>query len=139
MNYYAVIDTNVLVSAMFSVTSIPGKIAMEALEGRIIPLVNKEILEEYQDVLCRPKFHFDRSAVRLLLDTILKRGVFVDAGPISEFLPDPKDVVFYAVVMERRREDDAYLVTGNSRHFPKRPFVVTPREMLDIICGDEDQ
>ena len=139
MKYYAVIDTNVLVSAMFSVDSVPGKIASETLEGRIIPLVSKEILEEYREVLFRPKFRFDRGAVNLLLDTLIKRGIYVDAGPVSEFIPDPEDVIFYAVVMEQRRTDDAYLVTGNSKHFPKRPFVVTPREMLDIINAEDDQ
>ena len=28
-------------------------------------------------------------------------------------MPDPKDRVFYEVVMEERKTDDAYLVTGN--------------------------
>lgn len=35
--------------------------------------------------------------------------------------------------MEKRKEADAYLVTGNQKHFPKEPFIVTPKEMLDII------
>ena len=39
---------------------------------------------------------------------------------------------YYAVLMEKRKEDDAYLVTGNLKHFPMRTYVVTPREMLDI-------
>lgn len=72
-----------------------------------------------------------------MVDTIVRRGIPVDAGPVREFLPDPKDVVFYAVVMEYKNEDDAYLVTGNQKHFPQRPFVVTPREMLDIIRGTD--
>lgn len=46
---------------------------------------------------------------------------------------DPKDVVFYQVVMEARKERDAYLVTGNLKHFPVKCFVVTPREMLEIL------
>lgn len=133
MTYYAVIDTNVLVSAMFSAQSVPGSVVAEALQGCIIPLVNDEILAEYREVLGRKKFRFDQSAVKLVMDTIIKRSVPVDAGPVYEFLPDPKDVVFYAVVMEHRNEADAYLVTGNQKHFPQRPFVVTPREMLDII------
>lgn len=29
--------------------------------------------------------------------------------------------------------EDSYLVTGNLKHFPKKPFVVTPAEMLQII------
>ena len=28
---------------------------------------------------------------------------------------------------------DAYLVTGNIKHFPVKPFIVTPKEMLDIL------
>lgn len=137
MTYYAVIDTNVLVSAMISPDSVPGEIAAEALDGCILPLVNDEIIAEYSDVLNRKKFRFDRSAVKLMIDTIVRRGIPVDAGPIREFLPDPKDVVFYAVVMKYKNEDDAYLITGNQKHFPRRPFVVTPREMLDIIRGTD--
>ncbi len=33
MNYYAVIDTNVLVSALLKSASIPGIVARESLEG----------------------------------------------------------------------------------------------------------
>ena len=44
--------------------------------------------------------------------------------------------MFYEVVMEERKLEDAYLVTGNIRHFPVKPFVVTPRQMIDIIAGN---
>ena len=50
----------------------------------------------------------------------------------DEPFPDPKDVVFYEVALSK---EDAYLVTGNTRHFPKKPFVVTPAEMIAIIEG----
>ena len=30
-------------------------------------------------------------------------------------------------------KEDAYLVTGNTKHFPKKPIVVTPAEMLEIL------
>lgn len=140
MTYYAVIDTNVLVSAMFSAESVPGAIAKEAMQGGIIPLISEEIIAEYKDVLSRPKFRFDRGAVKDMIDTIVKRGIPIDAGPVKELLPDPKDVVFYEVVMEARGQDemsDSYLVTGNIKHFPLRRFVVTPRQMLDIMIGEE--
>ena len=42
------------------------------------------------------------------------------------------DLVFYEVTMEKR-EDDAYLITGNLKHFPERPYIVTPGEMMKII------
>lgn len=136
MRYYVVIDTNVLVSALLSPISVPGKIAEEALKGSIIPLYNDAILAEYDEVLHRQKFRFDRDIIKLTLDAIIQRGVAVDAGPVEDILPDPKDAVFYEVTMEKRKTDDAYLVTGNLRHFPQTHFVVTPREMLDIIYGD---
>ena len=30
-------------------------------------------------------------------------------------------------------KEDAYLVTGNKKHFPKKPIVVSPAEMLEIL------
>jgi hypothetical protein len=62
-----------------------------------------------------------------------KRAVYSDYGLIDDEIPDAKDVVFYAVLMEKRKDNDAYLVTGNLKHFPLRPYIVTPREMLDIL------
>ena len=71
-----------------------------------------------------------------VLENIRSNGIFVDEEHLDIDLPDPKDRVFYEVVMEERKNDDAYLVTGNSRHFPVEPFIVTPRQMIDIILSD---
>ncbi len=134
MHYYAVIDTNVLVSAMLKFQSVPGQIANEALLGNLIPLLCDEIVEEYREVLARPKFKFDPKVVDVFIEGIIDRGIFVDAVPVEEIIPDPKDIVFYEVVMEGRKEyDDAYLVTGNLKHFPMKSFIVTSKEMLDIM------
>ena len=59
MKYYAVIDTNVLVSAALKANSTPNGILKEIGNGRIIPLYNDEILAEYSEVLFRPKFKFE--------------------------------------------------------------------------------
>lgn len=133
MRYYAVIDTNVLVSAMLKWESVPGSVLLEALTGKITPLLNEEIVLEYRTVLNRPKFHFSPEAVEIFMEGLTSRGLFVDAESLDEILPDPKDVVFYEVVMEMRKSEDAYLVTGNLKHFPSKTFIVTPREMLDIL------
>lgn len=49
--------------------------------------------------------------------------------PFTYHMPDEKDLPFYeAAIM-----DEAwYLVTGNKKHFPEEPFIVSPREMLYI-------
>lgn len=137
MRYFAVLDTNVLVSALLSKSSVPAEILDEAANGSIVPLFNDEILAEYEDVLHRRKFPFTAREVRVLIEAIKSRGVHVEAGPVDAVLPDLDDVVFYAVVMEKRKDEDAYLVTGNQKHFPKEPFIVTPKEMLDIILGTD--
>jgi len=133
MTCFAVLDTNVLVSALLKNGSVPWQVAEEALRGDIIPVVNDEILAEYESVLNRPKFNFEKSTINIFLNDLKKRAVYVEAGNIEDVIPDLKDVVFYAVLMEKRKVDDAYLVTGNLKHYPVRTFIVTPKEMLDIL------
>lgn len=72
-----------------------------------------------------------------MLESLQKQGLFVDAEKLDIKLLDEKDIVFYEVVMEKRKKDSAYLVTDNSKHFPKESFIVTPREMLDILEEDD--
>ena len=138
MKYCVVIDTNVLVSAVLKSHSVPGSIVELAFDGPIIPILNEAIEKEYREVLSRPKFHLPEDLIEGIMSTFHKRAIYVDAEHLDIKLPDPKDLVFYEVVMEERKEEDAYLVTGNIRHFPNRPFIVTPREMLDIILKDQD-
>ncbi len=134
MSVYAVLDTNVLVSALLSskVDAATVQVLERTLDGDLIPVFSDAILEEYEDVLHRSKFGFDHDAVRVLLGFIESRGLRVDPSPTGMLLPDMKDLPFYEVVMEAR-EDDAYLVTGNLKHFPSAPFIVTARQMLDIL------
>lgn len=133
MKYYAVIDTNVLVSAMLKEGSAPWQVLREAIDGCIIPLLNEDILSEYGEVLLRKKFGFPESAVSTLITELPKRALFLNAEPTKESFPDPDDAVFYEIVMAAQDKEHAYLVTGNLKHFPVKPFIVTPREMLDII------
>ncbi|MBQ1295761.1 MAG: putative toxin-antitoxin system toxin component, PIN family [Clostridiales bacterium] len=84
MKYYAVLDTNVLVSALLKNGSVPWQVAEEALHGDIIPVLNDEILSEYEDVLNRPKFKFEKRAVTVLINELKKRGVFAEAGLIED-------------------------------------------------------
>lgn len=136
MKYFAVIDTNVLVSSMLKGTSIPGIIVDKAINGPIVPLLNNEILEEYEEVLLRNKFGFEEEDVRTLINELRKRAIYLDRTMVDEVFEDPDDVVFYEIVMTARTAVDAYLITGNKKHFPLKSYVVTPREMLEII-GEE--
>ena len=137
MKYYAVIDTNVIVSSMLKHESIPGTI-VDLINSRIIvPLLNEEILSEYYDVLTRNKFGFDVKDVENLLANIRNNSIFLNREQtLEDFIDeevDEDDIVFYEIVMSARNTMDAYLVTGNIKHYPIRNYVVTPKQMIDII------
>lgn len=57
MKYYAVIDTNVLVSAMLKWTSIPENVMELTFTGTIVPLLNEQIVKEYKEVPGRSQIH----------------------------------------------------------------------------------
>lgn len=134
MKYYAVVDTNVLISALLSKNedSATVKVMDAVFDGRIIPLYHRDILAEYAEVLHRKKFHFDEKLIWTVLEAVRQFGVEVFPQPTGEILADMDDLIFYEVAMEKR-EDGAYLVTGNQKHYPVRSFIVTPAEMMEII------
>ncbi len=129
MKYYAVVDTNVLISALLSKNedSATVKVMGAVFDGRIIPLYHRDILAEYAEVLHRKKFHFDEKLIWTVLEAVRQFGVEVFPQPTGEILADMDDLIFYEVAMEKR-EAGAYLVTGNQKHYPVRSFIVTPRK-----------
>ena len=131
---YAVIDTNVIVSALLGKNnkSNPSLVYEAVLDGTIIPVYNDEILNEYRDVLSRRnKFPFREEDADNVANLIIRTGLELERTTTFEgVFTDPKDVVFYEVTLSK---DDAYLVTGNIKHFPQKPFVVTPAEMVAIL------
>ena len=135
MSYYAVIDTNVLVSALLTKHSDSAtvKLIERMLNGELIPVYSTYTMNEYREVLRRKKFKFDTTLTDYLLSAIVHFGLMVEPLSTGEILPDMKDLPFYEVVMEKRQTDDAYLVTGNQKHFPIKSFIVTAKEMLDIL------
>jgi len=131
---YAVIDTNVLVSALLNIDSNPGAVLLSVFNGKTVPLLNSEILAEYREVLARKKFNFPAETVDIVLKRLAGTSMNVSASSddCSE-VSDPKDRCFYAVTMNGRQSEDALLVTGNIRHFPLKPFVVTPAQFVEIL------
>ena len=129
---YAVIDTNVIVSALITKRDdSPTRLVLDYLfHGDIIPIFNDEILSEYREVLLRKKFNLSSELVNTLIDVIKELGKNVERIQCNTKLPDPKDIVFYEVSLA---EENSFLVTGNIKHFPISPLIVTPSEMIHII------
>ncbi len=132
MKIYAVFDTNILVSAMISKRSDTAVVmALDTLlAGEVTPLYNDEIISEYREVLHREKFHLPESLVDRVIGHIEKTGVQSNRVHSDEVFPDADDVVFYEVALS---QEESFLVTGNTKHFPQTPIVVTPLEFLKKI------
>ncbi|OWV22136.1 putative toxin-antitoxin system toxin component, PIN family [Fibrobacter sp. UWB3] len=135
MKFYAVIDTNVIVSALLKWNSVPGVVLQAVFNGFVVPVYNDEILNEYRYVLNRPKFGFSSELISETISQIESLGVMENAlETVAEAMPDPKDIVFYSIALSHGKTAETHLVTGNVKHFPANPIVVTPRQMLDILC-----
>lgn len=134
MGCYAVIDTNVLVSALLSNSEDAAtvQVVIRMLGGEITPVYSNAIMDEYCKVLRRKKFGFSSDVVNHLLSALAKFGLLVEPMSTGMILPDMKDLPFYEVVLDKQ-EDGAYLVTGNLKHFPKAPYIITARELLDLL------
>ncbi len=129
--FYAVFDTNVLVSSLMSKRDDSPTVVLldHVLDGNITLLYNDEIVEEYDDVLHREKFGFSDERIQAVLGMV-KSGLRLEPTPSEISFLDPDDAVFYEVALSK---EGSYLVTGNQKHFPLSPIVVTPAEMLMIV------
>lgn len=132
MKYFAVFDTNVLVSAMITHNSDSAtvKVLEQVVKGHIVPLFNDEILLEYQEGLHRDKFNLREDDILNMLDLLVDNGCWAGRRTTDVSFTDADDIVFFEVSMSK---EGAFLVTGNTKHFPKVPTVVTPAEMLEIM------
>lgn len=139
MKYYAVIDTNVLVSSLLKRDSNPGLVYDYVLIGTIVPLLNEEIINEYVTVLTRNKFNFDETVIQDTLNVIKQNAIFLEREQSLEDFIDADDIVFFEIVLSARSTMDAYFITGNMKHYSIRNYIVTPSEMIQIIEKDNKQ
>ena len=129
---FAVIDTNVLVSALLTQKGDTAtvKIIEKVLLGEIKPIYSSEIIKEYRTVLSRKKFGFSPELIDKFIKYIEKQGIMQETISSGTILTDMDDLPFYELALQNK---ETYLITGNIKHFPNQSFIVTPREFLNIM------
>ncbi len=127
MSILVVLDTNVLVSALWKRPSHPTTILDLAAQYQIQVCYNAEILHEYKTVLTRPKFKFPNTDVANLLDMIRQDGLALLAPASTIPFIDETDRKFYDIA----KSVHAFLITGNTKHYPVEPFILTPAQFID--------
>lgn len=129
----AVLDTDVLVSAMLTPHGRCGQVLDLALDGSIDVCVEDRILLEYDAVVDHTRFDLDPEAVQEVLGFMHLVAEPIGARPLPIHLPHEDDRPFLEVAASA----DAILVTGNKRHFPKRSrkgvAVLDCAEFLELL------
>lgn len=136
MTLKVVYDTNVIVSAALKPGSIPASLVALALERQVRLFLSPAILEEYTEVLRRPKVRLSTRAVNRFLADLEDAATMVVPTTRLAVAPDEPDNRFLECAEKAKAH---YLVTGNKRHFPVSHFegtkIVNPAEFARIIVG----
>jgi putative PIN family toxin of toxin-antitoxin system len=123
-----VLDTNILVSSLLS-NGPPALIVDWIAEGKLFPIYDGHILSEYWDVLSRPRFGFSSGQVDCLINNIVRVGFGIEDGVSSTVkMTDESDRKFY----DAAKTAKAFLITGNSKHYPQEPFIITPAAFVKL-------
>ena len=126
-----ILDTNVVISALLSKTdTTPPKVVYNyALDDQHLFLISKEILYEYIRVLRYKKFSFTTEKIHNTIRDITTKAITIAATPSETKLQDQTDQPFYDLVTTKSAGTPV-LITGNLKHFPSAPFIVSPRAYL---------
>lgn len=131
-----VLDTNVLVSGLLKGNSNPATIMRWIVTGKLISAYDFRIINEYREVLSRPKFKFRKQNTDSILKVIEAEGVLIQPLPLKLTLEDPGDLPFIEVAAACK---EALLVTGNQKHFKECEAIgvklITPAELVRSTGG----
>lgn len=129
-----VLDTNVIVSAALKPESLPRTAFLLAITRPAQLYVTDTILAEYRQVLARPEFRIRKGLRQQFLQLIKNRAKLVHPVRAIRAAKDPGDDKFLECADAARAD---YLVTGNSRHFPKfwkNTKVINAREFVTLVA-----
>jgi putative PIN family toxin of toxin-antitoxin system len=90
----------------------PAKVLSLFYEGEIEVFYSKSIYEEYEIVLNREYFNFDRSKVSKVLNDIIEYGKLINLVASVFSMIDETDRIFY----DTAKQSNSFLITGNLKH-----------------------
>ena len=128
-----VIDTNIVVSAALKPDGLQRTVLLLAITKPARLYVSEAIMDEYREVLARPKMNIRKGLRQQLLQLVKSHAHSVTPARQLQ-VRDPDDNKFLECADAARAD---YLVTGNQRHFPKfwkKTKVITSREFIAIVA-----
>jgi putative PIN family toxin of toxin-antitoxin system len=123
----AVIDTNVLVSALIRRQGVSGQVLRHLRNGSFTMLYSVPLMVELVDVLSRPhiqsKYHVQSDDIIALINVIRLRGELVSPNQMVEACRDPKDNRFLEAALEGKAD---MIVSGDADLLELREFKAIP-------------
>ncbi len=133
-----VIDTNIVVSANLIDEGLPAFVVSLALNEQVQLYISEPILEEYRRVLSYPRLKFlPQDIERFLAKVVEVAKMVVPTHTVDKCGHEPDNR--FLECAEAAGAD--YLVTGNTRHFPKthkKTKIVTARQLIDLLAAAKE-
>jgi len=101
-------------------------------EKRFNLFYSGEIMDEYHDVLSRAKLGLRQEDFDDLLDEVSAQGFPVVPESDGKSFLGEDDRVFY----DTAKKVDAYLVTGNIKHYPREQSNVLPADFVYLLNSE---
>ena len=125
-----VLDTNVVVSGLRTPAGVSAIVLARVRSGDHLVCYDARIVDEYREVLARPKLAIEGAAAQAFLEHIALSWLALHDVPRAPFeLPDPDDQPFLDVAVAANADA---IITGNTRHFPAGcgVTILTPRALV---------
>jgi predicted nucleic acid-binding protein len=91
------------------------------LDKIIVVYYADEIITEYKNVLSRERFGVPHEKIGFVINVIRRLGIISKPEKSSIQMVDESDRIFF----DTAKDANAWLITGNIKHFPSKEFVCT--------------
>ena len=123
-----IIDTNVIVSSIITPSGKSAMIMRMFFSGAIQAVFTPQIIDEYKRVLSYKKLGIAEDTKTEIIEVILELGSIIEPSASSFSMPDESDRIFY----DTAKESGGILITGNIKHYPDEPFIMTPSKFVAL-------
>lgn len=132
MVHKLILDTNVILSALITKKTDVATVEVLnlLLKRKAVLLFCMDIIKEYVDILYEKKFGVDVHMLDDILLFLIKNGIEKTIKKSKTKLIDESDRKFYDLL---DTDKEAYLITGNIKHYPKNKRIISPREFIDKV------
>ena len=134
-----VVDTSVLMSAVYRPKSLPGTALRRVAEQGVL-LISSATLAEFDAVAARPKWQRFGARLAQMREYLLAFSTQVDVVSEISDCRDPKDNIFLALALDGAA---TYIVTGDEDLLILHPWrgvsILTPVGFLETLGDQEDR